>query len=102
MTLCGCRRAIKLESQPGVLMRNSTNGQLGFLNEQPTSSETAGKEVSPSSQISSPTISLPKGGGAIRGIGEKFSANPVTGTGSISVPVAVSPGRSGFGPQLTL
>ena len=26
--------------------------------------------------------SLPKGGGAIRGIGEKFAANPVTGTGS--------------------
>jgi hypothetical protein len=49
-----------------------------------------------------PTISLPKGGGAIRGIGEKFSANPVTGTGSMTVPVATSPGRSGFGPQLSL
>jgi hypothetical protein len=30
---------------------------------------------------SAPSISLPKGGGAIRGIGEKFAANPVTGTG---------------------
>src|SRR5213595_1632704 len=49
-----------------------------------------------------PSISLPKGGGAIRGIGEKFSANPVTGTGSMSVPIATSPGRSGFGPQLSL
>ncbi len=49
-----------------------------------------------------PTISLPKGGGAIRGIGEKFAANPVTGTGSMSVPIATSPGRSGFGPQLSL
>src|SRR5262249_16192798 len=49
-----------------------------------------------------PSISLPKGGGAIRGIGEKFSANPVTGTGSMTVPIAVSPGRSGFGPQLAL
>ena len=28
------------------------------------------------SQLSIPTISLPKGGGAIRGIGEKFAANP--------------------------
>jgi hypothetical protein len=45
---------------------------------------------------------LPKGGGAIRGMGEKFAANPVTGTGSISVPIATSPGRSGFGPQLSL
>ena len=50
----------------------------------------------------SPSISLPKGGGAIRGIGEKFAANPVTGTGSMTVPIAVSPGRSGFGPQLSL
>src|SRR5437870_13536951 len=49
-----------------------------------------------------PSPSLPKGGGAIRGIGEKFAANPVTGTGSMSVPIATSPGRSGFGPQLSL
>src|SRR3990170_4437913 len=49
-----------------------------------------------------PSISLPKGGGAIRGMGEKFAANPVTGTGSMSVPIAASPGRSGFGPQLSL
>ncbi len=52
--------------------------------------------------IKSPTISLPKGGGAIRGIGEKFAANPVTGTGSMSVPISTSPGRSGFDPQLSL
>ena len=51
---------------------------------------------------SAPSISLPKGGGAVRGIGEKFAANPVTGTGSMSVPLATSPGRSGFGPQLSL
>lgn len=49
-----------------------------------------------------PSVSLPKGGGAIRGVGERFAANPVTGTGSMSVPIAVSPGRSGFGPQLSL
>ena len=51
---------------------------------------------------STPSINLPKGGGAIRGIGEKFGANPVTGTGSMSVPIATSGGRSGFGPQLSL
>ncbi|HYK20552.1 MAG TPA: SpvB/TcaC N-terminal domain-containing protein, partial [Pyrinomonadaceae bacterium] len=49
-----------------------------------------------------PVISLPKGGGAIRGIGEKFTANTVTGTGSLTVPIYVSPGRSGFTPQLSL
>lgn len=52
--------------------------------------------------VSAPTISLPKVGEAIRGIGEKFTANPVTGTGSMSVPIATSPGRAGFGPQFSL
>src|SRR5262245_42008633 len=49
-----------------------------------------------------PSLSLPKGGGAIRGMGEKFTANPVTGTGTLSIPIVTSPGRSGFGPQLSL
>src|SRR5438876_3541157 len=52
--------------------------------------------------VAAPTLSLPKGGGAIRGMGEKFGANPVTGTGSMTVPIPTSPGRSGFGPQLAL
>src|SRR6184192_4021979 len=52
--------------------------------------------------FTTPSISLPKNGGTIRGIGEKFAANPVTGTDSMSVPIATSPERSGFGPQLSL
>jgi RHS repeat-associated protein len=59
----------------------------------------AGGDPSP---FTAQQISLPKGGGAIRGIDEKFTANPVTGTGSLNVPLAVSPGRSGFGPQLSV
>src|SRR6476659_2379654 len=62
-------------------------------------SDSDGKQ---SFQISAPSLSLPKGGGAIRGLGEKFAANPVTGTGSMTIPIATSPGRSGFGPQLSL
>ncbi|MHB0953991.1 MAG: SpvB/TcaC N-terminal domain-containing protein [Allorhizobium sp.] len=49
-----------------------------------------------------PAVSLPKGGGAIRGIGEKFSVNPATGTASMTLPIVVSPGRSGPTPQLAL
>ncbi|MFE2146037.1 SpvB/TcaC N-terminal domain-containing protein [Streptomyces sp. NPDC059456] len=47
-------------------------------------------------------MSLPKGGGAIKGIGEKFAAHPVTGAGAMTVPVAATPGRSGFGPDPVL
>jgi hypothetical protein len=46
-------------------------------------------------------ISLPKGGGAIKGIGETFQPNLFGGTGNFSVPIFASPGRNGFGPQLT-
>src|SRR4051794_35152215 len=53
-------------------------------------------------QSNLPSISIPKGGGAIRGIGEKFGANPVTGTASASIPIFTSPGRSGFVPSLSL
>jgi Salmonella virulence plasmid 65kDa B protein len=52
--------------------------------------------------LAAPAVSLPKGGGAIRGIGEKFTANPVTGTGSMTIPIETSTGRSGFGPRLEL
>src|SRR5215218_7830299 len=44
-----------------------------------------------------PSISLPKGGGAIRGIGEKFGANPVTGTASIRIDCKLIP--SNWTPQ---
>ncbi len=56
----------------------------------------------PPAAVGVPSVSLPKPGGAIRGIGEKFETNPVTGTGALSVPIVTSPGRSGFGPSLAL
>src|SRR5437868_12938881 len=69
---------------------------------QSIASASAARELSDTKRNLLPMIALPKGGGTIRGIGEKFAANPVTGTGSVTVPIAVSAGRSGFGPQLTL
>src|SRR2546430_14292506 len=47
-------------------------------------------------------ISLPTGGGAQHGIGEKFSPDLHTGTGNFTVPIALPPGRNGFQPQLSL
>jgi len=47
-------------------------------------------------------ISLPQGGGAISGIGEKFSPDLFTGTGNFSVPITLPPGRNGFQPTLAL
>lgn len=53
-------------------------------------------------RVQPPSISLPAGGGAIRGMGESFSTRTVMGAASMSVPVAMSPGRAGFAPHLAL
>lgn len=55
-----------------------------------------------SNKSSNDIISLPKGGGALHGIGEKFSPDLHTGTGNFSFPIAIPAGRNGFQPQLTL
>ena len=49
-----------------------------------------------------PSISLPKGGGALRSIDEKFQANPSNGTASLTIPIPFSASRTQFGPQLSL
>jgi hypothetical protein len=66
------------------------------------SQEAATTNESKDQRFSPPAVSLPKGGGAIKGIGEKFAENPVSGTGSLSIPLPLSPGRSGFTPAYTL
>ena len=58
--------------------------------------------MSNKSGVTEQIISLPKGGGAQKGLGEKFQPDLHTGTGNFSVPIAVLPGRNGFQPQLTL
>src|SRR5262245_27580438 len=54
------------------------------------------------SALSAPSIQPPKGSRPIRGIGEKVSTMPLTGTATVSVPILTSLGRSGFQPALTL
>lgn len=47
-------------------------------------------------------ITQPSGGGALKGLGEKFSPDLFTGTGNYSVPISLPPGRNGFQPELNL
>ena len=49
-----------------------------------------------------PRVELPKGGGALRGIDEKFTVNPVTGSATCSLPLPLPEGRAGFGPAIGL
>jgi RHS repeat-associated protein len=70
--------------------------------ESSASAGSAGSAGGAPTAVTAPMPALPKGGGAIRGIGEKFSVNSVTGTASLQIPIATSPGRAGFHPDLSV
>ena len=58
-------------------------------------------QKSKSNFITPPTISLPKGGGVIKSIGETFKPDLFSGTASYSIPIPTTPAR-GFEPKLSL
>src|SRR5680860_1394091 len=60
------------------------------------------EKPSESNAIKIPQITLPKGGGALKGIDEKFEVNAANGTASFSIPLPITPGRNNFSPSLSL
>jgi RHS repeat-associated protein len=54
------------------------------------------------SGIAGQVIAHPQGGGAITGLGESFSPDLHTGTGNLTVPIAIPPGRNKAQPDLSL
>jgi RHS repeat-associated protein len=52
--------------------------------------------------INIPKVELPKGGGALKSIDEKFQVNPANGTVSFSVPLPHSRARADLAPALSL
>jgi RHS repeat-associated protein len=63
------------------------------------STQADGRGVQP---IAAPSPALPKAGGGVRGLGEKYAVNAAMGTGSFRAPIAVSGARDGFQPSLSL
>ena len=49
-----------------------------------------------------PELKLPAGGGALKGIDEKFSVNASNGTASMSIALPLTPNRDAFMPKLSL
>jgi len=54
-----------------------------------------------SKTITAPKLELPKGGGAIQGIGESFQPNSFSGTAGLTIPIATSPCR-GAEPEIAV
>jgi len=65
-------------------------------------SELTKENATKSNAIQIPSISLPKGGGAIKGIDEKFQVNASNGTAGYSIQLPLTAGRNGFTPSLSL
>lgn len=88
-------------------MPEKIHGQSAFSPQGASHAGSKGKEgpaqaKQESFQIQMPSIALPKGGGALKGIDEKFQVNAANGTAGFSIPLPVSPGRNGFQPALSL
>src|SRR5258708_16810822 len=72
----------------------NNNSEVGTKNSTKGSFFDTSSAKSKSNAIEVPFISLPKGGGAIKGIDEKFSVNPINGTASFSIPLPFSLSRA--------
>ncbi|PSK92105.1 SpvB/TcaC N-terminal domain-containing protein [Taibaiella chishuiensis] len=78
--------------------RSNASGLLDQYAVQPRQQE----DKSPYYKSAAPSIAMPKGGGALKGIDEKFSVNAVNGTAGLEISLPLTPGRSGFTPALGL
>jgi len=66
-----------------------------------SSADSGGKKSKKDFSLKTPEIKTPTGGGAIKGIDEKFQVNPNTGTLNFRIPLPFSEGR-GLKPNLRL
>ena len=81
-----------MNSQPTKLSESENNNRSSSLTQTALGSNA----------IEIPPMSLPKGGGAIKGIDEKLEVNAPSGTASFNIPLPITPTRSGFAPALSL
>jgi RHS repeat-associated protein len=85
--------ATKFQNEPKLGRNYGNSSKAGPSNQQPSESDSE-----PSGPLGS--IVLPKSGGAISSVGEKFSVVPATGAASFTIPVGcfTSVGRASFAP----
>ncbi len=83
-------------------MQNSSQADRSSISgNRPAATNSQKKEENKTNTIEAPNISLPKGGGAIKGIDEKFSVNAINGTANFSIQLPFSSAR-GFTPVINL
>lgn len=99
MTTRSVHEAWQAPSAPKQPSEPSTASEPAAASTQPAAPARLDQPRAPQVKIVPPA--LPKGGGAIKGLGEKFEINEATGAASLSIPFPVTPCR-GAEPQLHL
>src|SRR5437879_13922743 len=92
----------KVHSGDDCIASNRKEALMALGGDEQTAGKQSALSALPSRESSNtnrhppPAISLTKGGGAIRGIGGKFAANPSRGTRPITVPMSTSTAPTQF------
>ncbi|SOE87375.1 RHS repeat-associated core domain-containing protein [Burkholderia sp. YR290] len=93
------QREDKKRRDPSSSDPNAGAGRQGFSTSREEHHDDATRDQD---ALNIPTVELPKGGGALKSIDEKFQVNAANGTVSFSVPLPFSKTRSDFAPALSL
>lgn len=72
------------------------------LSQAPDALQSDNSDYAKTNLLHIPSISLPKGGGALKSIDEKFQVNAANGTTSLNITIPLSKSRNDFGPALSL
>ncbi|MFT3925550.1 MAG: SpvB/TcaC N-terminal domain-containing protein [Myxococcales bacterium] len=94
--------SVVADHQRQTLEEQSSSAPVPFAGEGSSSSGGGLPTGGTSATISGQQIALPKGEGSIQGMGESFTPNLSSGTGTFSVPIALPKGRAGVQPSLSL
>ena len=88
--------------QTNVERLSFQNGRKITGNKKPDYIKQPKNEDKTTGRLSIPQVTLPKGGGALKGIDEKFTVNPVNGTFTFNVPLPITKSRGEFAPTLAI
>ena len=101
-TANGSQQAISSGQTQSTTSATTTAATATTTSQSSTESKSSSDGSTSSPLPSIPSVSVPKGGGAIQGMGDRFSTSLETGTSSLAIPIPTSPGRGSLGANITL
>ena len=89
LSAAGARVIVKLRANSALVTAKAANERLALVQR----ADALGRRTGLAG-LNMPEISVPKGGGALTGIGETFQPDPHMGTGTLTVPLPLPHARA--------